>query len=49
MAPGTVAVRNFPVGAVCFGKLKGYPAWPGIILAVEGNRYKIKFFGDQTW
>lgn len=46
---GALAIQRFKVGSVCFGKMKGYAAWPGVIEAVDGRKCKIKFFGDQTW
>ncbi|XP_044760962.1 uncharacterized protein LOC123318415 [Coccinella septempunctata] len=37
--------EHFNVGDKVFAKVKGYPAWPAIILEENGKKYKVKFYG----
>jgi len=33
---------------VVWGKVKGYPWWPGKVLGINGNDVNVQFFGDDT-
>ena len=40
---------KFNKDEVIWGKVKGYPNWPGIIIEVIGEeKYGVLFFGDHT-
>lgn len=43
-----IAVQNFTVGQIVFGKLKGYPPWPSVITALPKgkNVAQIKYFNS---
>ena len=40
----------FQRGEVVWGKIKGYPWWPCVIIdSINSLKYKVKFFNDNTY
>ncbi|XP_008195560.1 uncharacterized protein Jasper isoform X1 [Tribolium castaneum] len=37
--------RSFKEGDKVFAKIKGYPAWPAVILAKSGKKFNVQFYG----
>ncbi|XP_022921318.2 hepatoma-derived growth factor-related protein 2 [Onthophagus taurus] len=37
--------KAFNVGDMVFAKVKGYPAWPAKVVAVNGKKYEVDFYG----
>lgn len=48
-----VAQREFIVGQVVLAKMKGYPAWPALIVEVQKKNKKklaqVSYFGSDQW
>lgn len=43
-----VAIRKFAVGHCVYGKIKGYPPWPGIITELQKTKAKVVYFNWQN-
>ncbi|GJQ79151.1 hypothetical protein Trydic_g5403 [Trypoxylus dichotomus] len=39
--------KSFNVGDKVFAKVKGYPAWPAKIMAENGKKYEVSFYGTE--
>ncbi|KRT78796.1 hypothetical protein AMK59_6662 [Oryctes borbonicus] len=39
--------KSFNVGDKVFAKVKGYPAWPAKIMAENGKKYEVSFYGTK--
>ncbi|KAI4467846.1 hypothetical protein MML48_2g00005629 [Holotrichia oblita] len=39
--------KSFNVGDKVFAKVKGYPAWPAKIIADNGKKYEVSFYGTK--
>jgi hypothetical protein len=37
--------RHFKDGDKVFAKIKGYPAWPAVILGKSGKKFNVQFYG----
>lgn len=42
----TLALNDFCMNEVVWGKLKGWPHWPARVTAIEGRRYELYWFND---
>ncbi len=40
---------EFHIGLKVFGKIKGFPYWPGVIEDIKNDKYLIRFYGDEKW
>lgn len=40
--------KGYKINQVIWGKVSGYPWWPGFIKSIKKNTYEISFFGDFT-
>lgn len=38
--------KHFNSGKIIWGKVDGYPWWPGIVKSIQGKSYEVQFFGD---
>lgn len=45
-ATKTVAVPGFVVGEIVWGRIKGWPTWPGKVKRLEPNKYEVIWFND---
>lgn len=44
------SVNSFAIGKIVYAKVRGYSAWPAIIEDKQGNKFKVRFFGDNlSW
>lgn len=41
------SVLTLKVGDLCFGKVRGYPEWPGVVIKVENGVFWVKFFNSD--
>ncbi|KAI4467950.1 hepatoma-derived growth factor-related [Holotrichia oblita] len=39
--------KSFNIGDKVFAKVKGYPAWPAKIIADNGKKYEVSFYGTK--
>lgn len=42
----TIATPGFAIGEIVWGRIKGWPHWPGKVKRIESNRFEIIWFND---
>lgn len=42
----TIAAPGFAIGEIVWGRIKGWPHWPGKVKRIESNRFEIIWFND---
>lgn len=43
-----IPAQSVRIGEVILCKMRGSCEWPGLVIAIDGNKITIKFFGDNS-